>query len=212
MERLSGPAYRIETARTRLCCLEPKHAELVTRAVVESLEHLRPWMAWAVHEPLTLAQRLERLRTSRGHFDLGSDYTWGIFAKDEPALLGVVALKLGSEVDERELGYWLHVAHTGKGLAREVAAAVLRVGFELEALDNVDLRADPDNLRSARVAVELGFAGPVVDPLSAVGADGEKRDTHVYSLSRVHYAKSPARNASIEAYDVLERRLALAPA
>lgn len=175
-----------------------------------SLPHLRPWMAWAAHEPLPFEQRLERMRTSRGHFDLGSDYAYGIFDKAESELLGIVALKLGPDADERELGYWLHVAHVGQGLALEVALAVVRVGFDLESLANLDLRTDPDNVRSARLAEKLGFVGPIVDPLSTPTAEGGKRDTHVYSLSRIEYVRSPARRAAIEAYDVLDRRLTLA--
>jgi hypothetical protein len=37
--------------------------------------------------------------------------------------------------------------------------------------------------------------------------DGDKQDLHVYTLSRVQYAHSPARSVEIEAYDVLDRRL-----
>lgn len=206
-DRLSGPAYRIETARTRLRCLEPRHAQLVSDAIAESLPHLLPWMGWAVHEPLSFEQRVERMRTNRGHFDLGSDYVYGIFDKDERALYGVAALKLSITVDERELGYWLHVAHTGKGLALEVSQALVRVGFELEPLDAIEIRTDPLNERSARVAERLSFSGPVLDPLSYPLPDGGKADTNVYSLSRVEYAHHPARTAPIEAYDVLERRL-----
>src|SRR4051812_14894899 len=93
MESLSGPAYRIETERTTLRCLEPRHAALVSAAIEQSLAHLRPWMSWALHEPLSFEKRLERMRTNRGHFDLGSDYIYGIFAKDERELFGVIALK-----------------------------------------------------------------------------------------------------------------------
>jgi RimJ/RimL family protein N-acetyltransferase len=207
MERLSGPAYRIETARTSLRCLQPKHAELVSRAIEESLSHLRPWMTWAAHEPLTFEQRLERMRTNRGHFDLGSDYVYGIFDKDEQALLGVAALKMSTTVDERELGYWLHVAHTGKGLAVEAGRALVRVGFELEPLDAIEIRTDPLNQRSARVAERLSFSGPLLDPLSYPMPDGGKRDTLVYALSRVEYATCSARHTALEAYDVLDRRL-----
>ncbi len=204
---IPGPAYRIETERLSLRCLDPKHVELVARAIQESLAHLRPWMAWAKHEPVSQEERLERLRTNRGHFDLGSDYTYGLFDKAGTTLFGIAGLKLGQVVDERELGYWLHVAHTGKGLMHEAGLALLRVGFELEPLDGIDVRVDPDNTLSAQVAVRLGFEGPVVDPLSTQGPDGDTRDTHVYSLSRVRYAASAARTAAIEAFDVLERRI-----
>lgn len=204
---IPGPAYRIETARISLRCLEPKHAALVARAVEESLEHLRPWMPWAQHEPASEEHRVERLRTNRGHFDLGSDYTYGMFDKSGCVLFGVAALKLGQVVDERELGYWLHPAHTRRGLMHEAGLALVRVGFDLEPLDAMDVRVDPDNVRSAAVARRLGFEGPVVDPLSTAAPNGERRDAHVYSLSRVQYAGSSASRTPLEAFDVLERRI-----
>jgi len=164
-------------------------------------------MTWIAHEPLTAAKRLEWLRTSRGHFDLDSDFTWGIFDKREDTLFGAAGLKLGANVDERELGYWLHVAHIGKGIALEAASALVRVGFDVEGLDAIELRTDPRNVRSARLAEKLGFQGPTLDPLSYPKPDSEKRDTHVYALSRVVYAVSPLIRVPIEAYDVLDRRL-----
>lgn len=204
---MSGPAYRIDTQRTRLRCLEPKHAALLDRAVEESLSHLRPWMTWAVHEPLGFEQRVERLRTNRGHFDLSGDYGYGIFDQDERTLLGMIGLRLSTTVDERELGYWVHAAHVRKGIAFEAACAAVRVAFELEPLDALELRTDPLNGPSARLAEKLGFRGPVLDPLSLPMPDRSKRDAHVYTLSRAEYALSPAHAAEIAAYDVLERRL-----
>jgi len=184
----------------------PSDVALLTRAIEESMAHLSPWMEWARHEPISDAQRLEWLRTCRGHFDLGSDYTYGIFDKDEHVLLGSAGLKLSTSVDERELGYWLHVDHTGKGLALEAALALTRVAFDLESVACVDIRVDPANQRSARVAQKLGCEGPLLDPLSQSTPEG-KRDMHVYTLTRVRYAASPARTVAIEAYDVLDRPL-----
>ena len=181
---------------------------MLTHAITQSLAHLMPWMAWARHEPISHARRLEWLRTSRGHFDLGSDYTYGIFDKDERALLGAAGLKMGASVDERELGYWLHVGHLGRGLAIEVALALVRVAFDIESVACVDVRLDPLNERSARVAQKLGCEGPLLDPLSHPTPDG-KKDMHVYTLTRVAYAASPARSAAIAAYDVLGRPLPL---
>lgn len=202
-----GPAYRIETPRTRLRCFAPADHVAVQRAVDESLAHLRPWMTWAAHEPLGVEQRIELLRTYRGHFDLGGDYGFGIFEKDESRVLGSATLKMTADASEREVGFWVHVAHVGKGLATEVVSALLRVAYEIEQLDSVELRCDPRNEKSARVAQKLGFAGPVLDPLSYPVPGEGKRDTHVYTLSRVEYASSPARLVPIEAYDVLDERI-----
>jgi RimJ/RimL family protein N-acetyltransferase len=207
MDDSRGPAYRIETARLRLRCLAPTDTVSLSRAITESLEHLRPWLTWTVHEPLSFDDRLTWVRTQRGHFDLGSDYCFGVFPKDEHALWGLGLLRLTGTVDERELGYWVHANELQKGLASELVAALVRVAFEIEALDALEIRTFPHNLASARVAERLGFSGPALDMLAYPMPDGDKRDLHVYTLSRVQYASSPARHVAIEAFDILGRRL-----
>lgn len=180
----------------------------MSRAIAESIEHLQPWLTWTVHEPLPLSERLTWVRTQRGHFDLGSDYCFGAFQKQTEQLWGMGLLRLSaSSVDEREVGYWVHASQLRRGLATEIVAALVRVAFEVEDLDALEIRTFPHNLASARVAQKLGFAGPVLDPLSYPMPDGDKHDLSVYSLSRVEYASSPARNARIDAYDALDRRI-----
>ena len=97
---LTGPAYRIETARTRLRCFQPSDAALLSRAIAESLEHLKPWMPWAVHEPMAYEARVTWLRTQRGNFDLGAELAMGIFSKDESEVLGCAGLIRG-DVDAK---------------------------------------------------------------------------------------------------------------
>ena len=191
----------------RLRCLAPSDTASLSRAVAESLEHLEPWLTWTIHEPLSFDDRLTWVRTQRGHFDLGSDYCYGAFSKDEQALWGMGLLRLSGTVDEREVGYWIHAAQVRQGLATELVAALVRVAFEIESLDALEIRTFPHNLASARVAERLGFSGPVLDLLAYPMPDGDKRDLHVYTLSRVQYAISAAREVPIEAYDVLDRRL-----
>ncbi len=201
-----GPAYRIETERTRLRCFAPSDAAMLGRAIEESLEVLVPWMPWARHEPVSFEERVTWLRTQRGNFDLGVEYVVGIFDKQETRILGSAGLVRG-DIDEREIGYWIHAQHQGRGLATEVTAALIRVGFDIEALETIEIRCDVRNQKSARVPEKLGFAEPLLEPLSVQLPDGDKGDAHVYVMPRVLYAESPARRAKVEAYDVLDRRI-----
>ena len=208
MDDFHGPAYRIETARLTLRCLAPGDTPSLSRAIAESLEHLEPWLTWTVHEPLPFEERLTWVRTQRGHFDLGSDYCYGAFHKQTGELCGMGLLRLSpSSVDEREVGYWIHAAHLRQGLCTELVSALVRVAFEIDALDALEIRAFPHNVASTRVAEKLGFSGPVLDPLSYPMPDGDKHDLHVFGLSRVEYALSSARRQALEAYDALDRRL-----
>lgn len=207
MDDFQGPAYRIETERLRLRCLEPSDTSSLSRAIEESIDHLRPWLTWTVHEPISFEERLTWVRTQRGHFDLGSDYCFGAFDKVSGQLCGMAVLRMTCEVNERELGYWIHTGHLRRGLATEMTAALVRVAFDVEALSCVEIRTFPHNVASARVAEKLGFRGPTLDPLSYPMPDGDKHDLHVFVLSRAEYASSLARALPIEAYDVLDRKL-----
>ncbi len=48
------PPYRIRTERLTIRCWEPRDASLLKDALDSSLDHLRPWMPWALEEPRPL--------------------------------------------------------------------------------------------------------------------------------------------------------------
>jgi RimJ/RimL family protein N-acetyltransferase len=204
-----GPAYRIETRRLVLRCWNPADAPLLKAAVEASLEHLRPWMPWAREESTELDTQAELLRGFRANFDLGQDFIYAIFDRDEANVLGGTGLHLRRGPDAREIGYWIHVDHTGLGLATEAAAALTRVAFEVDDVSRVEIRCDPDNVRSAAVPAKLGFTHEATLRRTEVGADGSPRDSMVWTLLAEEFPASPAAGAAAEiaAFDVLGRRL-----
>lgn len=73
-----GPAYTLQTARTLLRCWSPADAARALRAIDASLDHLRPWLDWARHYPISVEQQAAVLRRFRGSFDLGQDFTYAV--------------------------------------------------------------------------------------------------------------------------------------
>src|SRR5262245_24825909 len=146
-----GPAYRIETARLVLRCWSPEDAPLLEEAVDASLEHLRPWMPWANEEQPDLDSRVQVLREFRAKFDTGEEFIYGIFDPAESRVIGGTGLHMRSGPDVREIGYWIHVDHTGKGLATESTAALTNVAFVVDGVSRVEIRCDPANVRSSAV-------------------------------------------------------------
>ena len=71
-------------------------------------------------------------------------------------VIGEVLLKCRT-VDEGELGYALHAAYHGQGLAFEAARAMLRLGIEELGLRRVTAELDSRNTASARLLERLGF-------------------------------------------------------
>ena len=151
---MKTPPYRVETERLVLRCWEPRDAPLLKEAVDSSIEHLRPWMPWAHAEPEPLEAKVELLRRFRGNFDLGTDFVYGIFERDESRAVG------GTGIHSREspeIGYWIRADATGRGYATEVTAALARVALELCGADLIQVRVEPENAASLAVPRKLGF-------------------------------------------------------
>ncbi len=186
-------------------CWEPQDAPLLHEAIDVSLDDLRPWMPWAAEEPKALAERVALLRRFRGQFDLGSDFVYGIFERDESAVVGGTGLHTRVGGDAFEIGYWVRVDRAGVGLATEATAALTRVAFELCDVERVEIRTDPANERSRAIPRKLGFVEEAT--LRRRLAYPEPRDVVVYSLFRDEFETSPAVRASLNAYDATGGRV-----
>ncbi|MDY7109060.1 MAG: GNAT family N-acetyltransferase [Planctomycetota bacterium] len=201
------PASRILTERLVLRCYQPADAPLLRAAIVASADHLRPWMPWAAREPKHEATIARRLRRFRGRFDLGKDFIYGLFDRDERRVLGGSGLHRSIGAGAREIGYWLHADCTGRGYATEAAAALTRVGFEHEALTRIEIHCDPRNGPSTGVPMRLGFVLQTTVRDRVPGPRGPRRDTMIWRLDAGTYAASPATSAKIRAFDATGRRV-----
>jgi RimJ/RimL family protein N-acetyltransferase len=196
---VTTPPYRIVTERLVLRCWDPQDAPLLKEAVDSSLDELRRWMPWAKHEPQTLAEKVVLLRRFRGRFDLGEDFTYGIFSRDETAVVGGTGLHPRVGQDAFEIGYWIRTSRVGAGLATEAAAALTRVAFELCGVDRVEIRVDPENERSRAIPVRLGFGEEA--RLRRRLRYPDPRDVLVYTLFAEEFVSSRVAATAIEAFD-----------
>ena len=201
------PAYRINTPRLVLRCWDPADAPLLSTAISESLDHLRPWMPWAQEEPQPIDVRVNRLRRLRGDFDLGRDFVYGIFDPNEAVVLGGSGLHTRIGHGALEIGYWVHADHIGKGYATEVCAALTRVAFEVHQVRRVVLHCDPDNARSAAIPGRLGYSHEATLRQHGLSVDGDPTDTMLWVLVQDEYLVTPVAAAEIQAFDALGRQL-----
>lgn len=204
---IPGPAYRIHTPRLLLRCWDPADAPRLKEAVDQSLDHLRDWMPWAHDEPQELQQKIERLRQFRGKFDLGQDFVYGIFSRDETRVLGSSGLHTRLGDGAREIGYWIHKDFINQGLATEAAAALTRVAFEIEKVRRVEIHCDPANVRSAAVPRKLGFTHEATLRNRLPFTGDRLLDVMIWTLFAHVYPSTPAARAEIEAFDALGRRI-----
>ena len=202
------PPYVIHTERLTIRCWAPHDAPLLKQALDTSLEHLRPWMPWAAAEPTPIEEKVDLLRTFRGRFDLGDDFVYGIFTRDESEVVGGSGLHTRVGPGALEIGYWIRASQTRRGLATETAAALTRVAFSVCGVERVELHVDPANVASLGVPRALGFVeeGRLRRRLPA--GDGEpSRDMVVFTLFADELDGTPAATIALQAYDALGRTL-----
>jgi RimJ/RimL family protein N-acetyltransferase len=204
------PPYLIRTERLVIRCWDPRDAPLLKDALDTSLEHLVPWMPWAAEEPKPVEEKAELLRTFRGRFDLGEDFVYGIFARNEREVIGGSGLHTRIGPGALEIGYWIRASRTGRGFAREATAALTRVAFRVCGVDRVEIHVDPANEASLGIPRALGFTEEATLRRRLPASSGETaRDAVVFTLFADELDGSRVVDAALEACDALDRPLAL---
>lgn len=125
------------------------------RVIEESLEHLRPFMPWvAGHSPEHTAAFLAR---REDQWENHANHVYAIV--QDGAIVGACSLyrREGAPDESREIGYWLHPAATGRGIATRAARALVDQAFRLPGVEYVEVCHDPANLASGAVPARLGF-------------------------------------------------------
>ena len=198
--------YRIETERLVVRCYETRDAPLLKEAIDSSLEHLQPWMPWALDEPQALEQKIELVESFRSSFVAGENFTYGIFAADEAEVLGGTGLHPRVGPGGLEIGYWVRASATRQGIVTESTAALMRAGFEVCAADRIEIRIEPRNEASFGVPRKLGFVEEATLRRRLPGREGGPlRDVTIFTM--FHEDADPAIAPGIRAFDARGARL-----
>jgi RimJ/RimL family protein N-acetyltransferase len=165
-------------------------------------------MPWAHADPQPIEEKVELLRNFRGQFDLGQNFVYGLFSRDESELVGGSGLHTRVGEGAFEIGYWIRASEDGKGLATEATAAITRVGFEVCGIDRIEIHVEPANEKSARIPQKLGYVEEAHLRRRLYAAPGgEPRDTVVFSMFHSDYPGTPASSAQLEAFDARGERV-----
>lgn len=178
-------------------------------AVTLSVDHLLPWMPWAKDEPSTLDDKIDLIRMFRGNFDLGTDYTFGIFDKEEKELVGGCGLHTRIGKDAREIGYWISKNHINNGYATEMVQVLTKVGFEIEKLKRIEIHCAPENIRSQSIPRKLGYTLEALLKNRTTDSFGNLRDTMIWTMFADEYELSSSKAITFKAYDIAGRAITL---
>ena len=192
--------YRIETERLVIRCYEPGDVPLLKDAIDSSLEHLQPWMPWALDEPQPLEQKVELVESFRSSFLGGENFGYGIFAAGEAEVLGGTGLHPRVGPGGLEIGYWVRASATRQGIVTESTAALTRAGFEVCEADRIEIRIEPRNESSFGVPRKLGFVEEATLRRRLPGREGGPlRDVTIFTMFREDF--NPAIAPGISAFD-----------
>jgi ribosomal-protein-serine acetyltransferase len=141
----AGPAIM---RRWRLADLED-----ACDAVLASIDHLSPWMPWAVD--FSRASQAEFLVGCERDWDGGVAYNYALLV--DGVIAGSAGLMARIGPGGLEIGYWVHQAYTRRGLATAASAALTEVAFALPGVERVQIVHDELNVASGGVPRKLGF-------------------------------------------------------
>ncbi len=131
-----------------------------------------------------LARRMEQDRLEAE----GDKLLLAIAPRESGALIGDVNLRwLSEEHGTGEFGFVLHPDYHGRGLAREAAAVVLKIGFEDLGLHRIIGRCDARNSPSARLMERLGMRREAHFRENEI-VKGERCDEYAYAMLAAEWA------------------------
>ncbi len=157
---------------------ERSDAEALEAAVAASLEHLRPWMAWAAGPPAGVAWRQGWIRDVRAEEADGGDRYRGFFDARTGELLGGGGLHRRIGPRAWEIGYWVRADRVRRGVATAAVRALVAEAFADPEVEAVQIHHDDANAASGGVARRAGFTDLgtfAVEPVAPADTGVERR-------------------------------------
>lgn len=153
----TAPPERIELGGdVALVRCDPDRAADAARSINESLEHLRPWMAWAA-EPATEAGIATFFAAGEELWQQRKSFEYSLVEGPDERVIGGFGLHGRLGRNGLEIGYWVHADRAGRGLATAAARALTDAAFSIEGIERVRIQLEDGNAASARVPEKLGY-------------------------------------------------------
>ena len=167
------PPEELATPEVRLLRWRPDMAESLQEAIADSLPELKPFMAWAT-DSHGLQESRDYIDLSGREWDAEESFQYAIVAPDGTTI-GSSSLMTRMGPGIFEIGYWVHSAYTGRGIATATAGLLAEAGGRLDGIDLIVIKHDVANPASGRVAEKAGFSVVREQP----GDRGAPRDSGI---------------------------------
>ena len=151
-------------------------------AIQESKDHLRPWLPFADQSKDDLRVWLRR---AVAHTATRETLACAIIERATGRIAGNLGLMVHDwEAGRFEIGYWLRVGATGKGLMTEAVQLITDFAFDHLWANRVEIRCDARNDHSAGVPRRLGFTQEAHLRWAHAFVDDTLRDMLIFALIR----------------------------
>jgi RimJ/RimL family protein N-acetyltransferase len=156
------------------------NADALHEAIVESRDHLRPWLPFADQDEEATRDFVAR---SMARWLLREDFGTSIWLRETGRFLGnISAHPRDWDVPSFEIGYWLRVSEEGHGYLAEAGRLLTDYLFTQLGANRLEIRCDARNTRSANAARRLGFAQEAHMRNQRIAPDGKLADMLVFSM------------------------------
>ncbi|MGE8204403.1 GNAT family N-acetyltransferase [Heyndrickxia sp. NPDC080065] len=174
---------RIETERLYIRPCMPGDGKDVYESINHSLNDLKTWLAFA-HKDQNLDDVESGIRNSYAEFIKRQDFRLHIYRKSDNKFIGSTGLhRINWETKVFEIGYWIDSRYTKNGYITEAVEGLTSFAFKQFKAERIEIRCDPKNTNSRRVAERLGFTLDGILRNNTMSADGKSiRSTCVFSM------------------------------
>src|SRR5947209_16152393 len=162
---MSKPAYHtlipmFEELQGERVLLRPyceSDAQALFEAMIESRDHLRPWMPFA-DEHQTIDESRNWIIQQMAHWLLRDDLVLSIWEQSTGRYLGGTGLYPHDwEIGYFEIGYWLRATAESHGYVTESVRLLTDYAFDNLKANRLEIRCDELNTRSAAIPKRLGY-------------------------------------------------------
>lgn len=171
-------------AEIELRLLQQKNDDEIFRLVDRSRPYLGRFLPWV--EGVASAEDYKQIIPLwLQQFADNKGFQSGIFYKGNfVGMIGFHPIDWGTNMTA--IGYWLAEEHQGKGIMTCCCQKVMEIGFLEYGLNRLEIRCDPENVKSRAIPERLGFVQEGVLRKSTI-QNGVYRDSVVYGLLRSEY-------------------------
>lgn len=144
----------IQTERLLLRPLMPGDGKLLFDAIEESREELKLWLPWV--PSVKCWQDSER--TARGFYaDFIRRIIMNLAILHQGEFVGMCSLNFSWQIPSASIGYWCRLSAQGQGFIQEAISALTLYAFRVTPLKRLAIICHDGNVKSARVAENLGY-------------------------------------------------------